>query len=110
MANVYKNAEAIAVGTSFTNVYTVPGGMDSIIIEMLACNLQNSGIDINVRRVRADLVTINLLQNVPLPPGSTINVVDSAKIVLTAGESIEVSCSVAAGMDVHASLVEDVNS
>ena len=110
-ANEFKNSGAINVGTSFVSVYTSPALKTSMITQLVGCNLQNSGITVDVQVFRAGASqTVNVLRGVPLPAGSTIKIIEDDKLVLGPGDQLLVRTSVANGADFLASLVEDVNA
>lgn len=111
MPNVFKNAGAINVGTSFVTVYQSPALQSSMLTQLLGCNLTNSGIVVDVQIFRAAAVqTVNLLKGVPIPAGATIKIIEDDKLVLGPGDEVKIRSSVAASLDSFASLVEDINS
>lgn len=110
-ANEFKNSAVINVGTSFVPAYTSPALKTSMVTQLIGCNLQNSGIVVDVQVFRADAVeTVNILRGVPLPAGATIKIIEDDKLVLGPGDQLLVRTSVANGADFFVSLVEDVNA
>lgn len=108
MANNFKNAVLNDVGTTPVTLYTSTG-VKSILIELDVANISNTGITIDVTlRDSSAGTTVNLIKGAPIPVGSTLQVVSGQKVVLEAGDFIQVSSSVAASADVIASILQDV--
>ena len=65
----------------------------------------------SVRLKKANGTTVaHIIKDVPVPPGSTIQVIDGQKIVLEVGDSLEAKCETAgSAVDVIVSLVDGVN-
>ena len=100
MANVFKNYTASAVGTSATTVYTVPAATTAVVI---GCNLAN----ITGSQVLADVQIggVFLVNDAPIPSGSALGVVDG-KIIMEAGDVLEVTSDTASSVDVILSVLE----
>jgi len=108
--SIFKNAILESVGTLLTDLYTAPAGKASILIELDACNIINTGVVIDVILVKAAGPTARIVKGAPVPVGSTIQVVYGQKIVLEEGDTIQVKSSVDASLDIVSSVIEDVNS
>lgn len=109
--SLFKNAVAAAVGNSFVTIYTAPVGKDSYTIELDIASNGNTGVQITARLHDVSAaVTANIVKGAPVPVGSALQVIDGQKIVLEAGDYIEVKCDTPGEtVDVILSLVEDVN-
>jgi hypothetical protein len=106
MANVFKNSLKKDVGTSAVEVYTVPTGQKSIIIELDVCNTAIGATQCDVF-ITKSAVDYYVVKNAPVPVGGSLQVIAGQKIVLEAGDSIYVK-SAAGTLDVIASILEDV--
>lgn len=108
---IFKNAGAAAIGTSFVAVYTAPSSIDSIVIELDLCNIVASGIQCDVKVVKAGGPTeYFLLKDAPIPPGSTLQAISHQKLVLEGDDSVEVKSNTDDSIDALASIIEDVNN
>lgn len=107
--NTFRSRVSAAVGTTFTSVYTVPANTASIIIGMnLAC-VATSSIVADVIIDKASGADANLIKNIPIPTGSSFEVLSGQKIVLEVGDQVRVRCDTAGGMDVLLSFLEITN-
>lgn len=108
----FKNAIKASVGNSFVTVYEAPVGKDSYTIELDVANNGNTGVQITTRlHDLSEGVTANIVKGAPVPVGSALQVIDGQKIVLEAGDYIELKCDTPGEtVDVILSLVEDVNN
>lgn len=107
---IFKNAIQAAVGNTFSDVYVAPANTTSYIIECDVANTQNSGVQISARVHDSSATTdAYLVKGAPVPVGSAIQVIDGQKIVLEAGDKLQIQCDTTGStVDVIVSLVEDV--
>jgi hypothetical protein len=112
VSSLFKNAIKASVGNVFVTIYTAPVGMDSYAIELDVANNGNTGVQITTRIFDAsESVVANIVKLAPVPVGSALQVIDGQKIVLEAGDYIELKCDTPGEtVDVILSLIEDVNS
>jgi hypothetical protein len=108
MANTFKSYTKASIGTSLTDVYTVPAGTTSVVI---GCNLSNrTGDQINVSMLinKADVSSddVYLVRNIPIPNGSAFEFNAGNKIILVAGDKIQITSDVASSVDVIMSVLE----
>ena len=107
--NTFKSKVSAAVGTTTTSVYTVPVNTVSIIIGLnLAC-VATSSVVADVIIDKAVGADANLIKNIPIPTGSSFEVLSGQKIVLEVGDQVKVRCDAAGGMDVLLSFLEITN-
>ena len=113
MANDFKNAHKQGV-TTITDIYEAPsvsnGGADktSILLELDVANVQTSIVSVTVTVTDAsngDQAT-NLVKLAPLPTGGTLQVVSGQKVILEAGDKVQVTAT--GTCDVVAAVLEDV--
>jgi hypothetical protein len=119
MAGIFKNAIK-TVGTTtpggdtatngFTTIYTVPSLKTSYIIECDVASTGNTGVQISVRvRDNSASSTAYVVRNAPVPVGSAIQIIDGQKLVLEAGDTLQIKCETTGEtVDAIVSLIEDV--
>lgn len=109
-SGIFKNAIQANVGNSFTTIYTTPASKTSYIIECDVASTGNSGVQISVRvKDNSTSTYAYVVKSAPIPVGSAIQIIDGQKLVLEAGDLIEVKCeTTGATVDVIVSLIEDV--
>jgi len=109
--SLFKNAIRAAVGNSYVTIYTAPALKDSYAIELDVASNGNTGVQITARvHDISQSVSAHIVKGAPVPIGSALQVIDGQKIVLEAGDYIEVKCDTTGEtVDVILSVVEDVN-
>lgn len=128
LAGQFKNAIVSAVGKNkdsnnelvnegFTTIYTTPAPTSdpnyaSYVIECDIACVGQTGVQVSVRVKKAGGSTkAHIVKSAPVPLGSSIQVIDGQKLVLGAGDSLEVMCETQdEEVDVIVSLVENVNN
>jgi hypothetical protein len=108
MANTFKSYTKASIGTSLTDVYTVPALTTAVVI---GCNLSNrTGNQVNANLLinKADVGSddVYLVRNIPIPNGSAFEFNAGNKIILVAGDKIQVSSDVATSVDAVVSVLE----
>lgn len=106
MANVFKSYTDANIGTTTADVYTVPASTVAVII---GCNLSNKTGD----QVNASLIInksvgddVYLIRNIPIPNGSAFEFNAGNKIILEAGDKIQVVSDTASSVDAIVSVLE----
>ena len=111
MANVFKNAHKQGV-TTITDVYEAPAGKTSIVLETDVANVTTNLVQVTVTVTDSDAspsaTTTHLVKSAPLPTGGTLQVVSGQKVILDAGDKIQVTAT--GTVDVVVAVLEDVNS
>ena len=96
-----------SAGTPDT-LYTVPSSTTTIVLGLMLCNVHTSQVTATVTvtdNESADVVS-HLLKDVPVPAGSSIEVMAGNKLVLEATDIIKVDCSVADKISATMSIME----
>ena len=96
------------------DLYTCPGGTTTIILGMVLANVHTSQVTTSVKLVSttsgggrtATNTTTFLLKDAPLPVGSSLEILSGNKVVLEAGDKIQIDCSVADKASVTMSIME----
>ena len=100
MANVFKNSTDTAVGTSPSTSYTVPAATTAVMIGMTVANIHSQQVIMSVQ-----VAGVYLVKEAPVPVGSSLSVLDG-KIILEASDTVVVTSSEAASIDVIISILE----
>ena len=117
MANTFKvvtfAAEPNSAGTPYT-VYTTPSSTTTVVIGLILTNIHTAQVTADVKLVSdtsgggraATNGTAFLANDVPIPVGSSVEIMSGNKIVLNADDRITVDCSVADKVSVTMSYME----
>lgn len=106
MANTFKSYTDSSIGTSVADVYTVPANTTSVVI---GCNLSNrtgDQINVNVIIYKVNGNDVYLIRNIPIPNGSSYEFSAGNKIILEAGDKIQVQSDTALSTDAIVSVLE----
>ena len=119
MANTFKQinfaAEPASAGTPYV-VYTTASSTTTVIIGLILTNIHTTGVTAEVELVSttanrggANNVangTSFLAKDVPIPVGSSLELLAGNKVVLEAGDVLRVDCSVADKLSGTLSIME----
>ena len=105
MANTFKvitrDVAPNASGTPET-LYTVQSGSTVVVLGMTLANVHTSQVTASVTLVstttqtsQTQNTTAHIVKDIPLPVGSTVEIMAGNKIVLNVGDIIKIDCSVA---------------
>ena len=108
MANTFKLKSKNNIGVSTVGIYTVPGATTTVIIGVTAANVSgqssiNVGIGIS-RGSNGD--DINILKNVPIPQGSSLEIMQGNKIVVESADTVTAKSDVNGTLDVALTIME----
>ena len=106
MANVFKLATKANVGVTTVGIYTAPMSTTSTVIGITLANVSGSGINVTVGIARSVSDNINILKNVPIPQGSTLEVMQGNKIVLEQADYVTAKSDVNSSLDVAVTVLE----
>ncbi len=109
MAIAFKNSSYQGVDTTFVTVYTCPALTTAVVFGLTIANRLGSEVTVRAR-IRDDSAVTDteiLGLNTPIPAGSSLVVAGGVqKIVLEAGDYIQVISSIADGVDVFISALQ----
>ena len=105
MANAFKvitrDVCPASSGTPET-LYTVQSGSTVVVLGMTLANVHTSQVTASVTLVstttqtsQTQNTTAHIVKDIPLPVGSTVEIMAGNKIVLNVGDIIKIDCSVA---------------
>ena len=106
MANTFKLATKASVGVTTVGIYTSPMSTTTTIIGITLANVSGTSINVTVGLSRSVSDDINLLRNVPIPQGSTLEFMQGNKIVLEQADTLTAKSDVAGSLDVAVTLLE----
>ena len=106
MANTFKLKTKASVGVSTQNVYVVPAATTTTVIGITLANVSGSSINVGIGVTRASTDDVNLLKTVPIPQGSSLEVMAGNKLVLEATDTLTAISDVASSLDVSVSILE----
>tara|TARA_R100001510_G_scaffold35462_1_gene31932 strand:- start:415 stop:765 length:351 start_codon:yes stop_codon:yes gene_type:complete len=114
MANTFKvktnDAMPSSAGT-FLTLYTVPSSTTTVILGLMLCNVHTSQVTASVKlesdtsdtETNADVL---LVKDIPIPVGSTVELLSGNKVVMQTTDVLKIDCSVAAKIDAALSIME----
>ena len=117
MANTFKiDTKSSVVNDAITNsncnVVTAGGSATLILLSCLISNKSGTSVDVDVYLVTSAGDDVYLLNTVPIPAGSSLEVMSGNKLVLmndgTNADNLEAIASAASSLDVTVSVLEDV--
>ncbi len=106
MSNNFKLKTKASVGVTTTNVYVVPGSTTTTVIGLTLANVSGSGINVGVGITRTSADNVSILKNVPIPQGSSLEVMQGNKIVLEATDTLTVNSDVNGSLDIAVTIME----
>ena len=111
MANTFKLKTKAAIDTSLVSIYTVPADTKTIVLGLTIANRQGGSVTADVQISTASSAVENaddvyIIKSVPLPAGSSIEVMAGNKLVLEAGDVVKVKGSVTNAVDALLSIME----
>ena len=106
MANTFKLKTKASVGVTTEDVYVVPSATTTTVIGITLSNKTGSGINVGIGVTRATADDVNLLKKVPIPQGSSLEVMAGNKLVLEATDTLTAISDVASSLDVSVSILE----
>ena len=116
MANTFKvvtfAAEPASSGTPYV-MYTVAGSTTTVVLGLVLANIHTAQVTASVKLVSTtnqsgstQNTTAHLVKDIPIPVGSTVEIMSGNKIILNADDRISVDCSVADKVSVILSYME----
>lgn len=108
MANTFKSVTKASVGTSTTDVYTVASATTTVVIGLVLSNRTGDQIivDVILNKSNGALDDVYLVRSLPLPNGSAFEYIAGSKLILEAGDKIQVLSNTATSLDVAISVLE----
>ena len=106
MANTFKLKTKNNVGTATSDVYVVPSSTTCVVIGVTLANTSGSGINVGIGITRSTTDDVNLMKNVPIPQGSSLEFMQGNKVVLEATDTFTAESDVNNTLDVALTIME----
>ena len=106
MANVFKLKTKTNIGVSTVGIYTVPSATMTTIIGLTLANISGGSINVTVGISRTSSDSVSLIKNVPIPQGSSLEVMQGNKIIMEANDSLTAISDVNSSLDASLSILE----
>ena len=114
MANTFKlktNAAMPASSGTPLTLYTGKSSTTTVLIGLMLCNVHTSQVtvDIVLESNTSDTEsneTVKLADNVPIPAGSSLELLAGNKVIMQATDVLKIDCSVTAKIDATLSIME----
>ena len=111
MANTFKLKTKAGIDASLVDVYEVPSSTTTVVIGLTIANIKGASVTADAKivsntddtEVNAD---VHIVKDIPLPAGSSVEVMAGNKIVLQATDEVWVKGSVTDAVDVILSIME----
>jgi uncharacterized Zn-binding protein involved in type VI secretion len=106
MASIFKSYGTQNIGTTATTVATAPALTTSTVIGLSCACTGSSIVFVDVTAIKSG-VTTYLIKGAPISPGGSLIVIGGdQKVVLEAGNTIQVKSNTATSIDVFVSALE----
>jgi hypothetical protein len=106
MANNFKLKTKASVGVTSENIYVVPAATTTTIIGITLANISGGSINVGVGITRSAADDVSVLKNVPIPQGSSLEVMQGNKIVLETTDTLTAKSDVNNSLDVTLTILE----
>ena len=106
MANTFRLKTKNNIGVSTVGIYTVPSSTTTTIIGLTLANTSGSSINVGVGITRSGADNVNIIKNVPIPQGSTLEVMQGNKIIMETTDTLTVVSDTNSSLDASASILE----
>ena len=111
MENTFKQATKSslvtdAVSSSNTNIVTAGNSSTLIILNALVANKTTTSANVDVYLVPNSGDSVYLLKAVPVPAGSSLELITGSKIILESSDVLRARCDTATAMDLTLSYLD----
>jgi len=109
MANTFKlktfTGSSTAANAAMT-VYTVPGATTCVVLGITLANLASSTVYATVLIENNDGDNVNFLKSIPIPTGSSVEVMSGNKLILETSDVLKVKSDTVNSIDTSLSIME----
>ena len=111
MANTFKQATksglvTTVISNSGTNILTAGGSSTLILLSALVANKTSSSANVDVYLVPSSGDSVHFLKAVPVPAGSSLELISGSKIILESGDVLRARCDTASAADLTVSYLD----
>ena len=111
MANTFKQATKSslvtdAISSTNTNIFTAGSSSTLILLSAMVANKTSSSVNIDLYFVRISGNAVYLLKDVPVPAGSSLELISGSKIILESSDILRARCDTASAADITVSYLD----
>jgi len=109
MANDFKLKTKKDISTSYLEVYKVastPTTRTTVVIGLTIANIASGSVNASAKIVPRSGDTVRIIKDIPIPAGSSVEIMAGNKINLEYEDAIEVKSNTASSLDVALSIME----
>ena len=117
MANTFRMTNKASVGTSLTTIYTCPSATTAVVIGIMCSNTSSATVNASIKLNSSTSNTTNtgqsgsntncfIVKNIPIQDSTSLEIMGGNKIVLQAGDIIQLQSSGASSLDIIISYME----
>jgi len=117
MANTFRMTNQASVGTGLTTIYTCPTSTTAVVIGIMCCNISSATVNASIKLNSSTSNATNtgqsgsntncfIVKDVPVQDSSSLEIMSGNKIVMQAGDIIQLQSSGASSLDIIISYME----
>ena len=111
MANTFKQATksglvTTVISNSGTNILTAGGSSTLILLSALVANKTSSSANVDVYLVPNSGDSVYFLKAVPVPAGSSLELISGSKIILESSDILRARCDTGSAADITVSYLD----
>jgi hypothetical protein len=106
MANTFRLRTKANIGVTTIGIYTVPSATMTTIIGLTLANTSGGSINVGVGITRTGSDNVNIAKNIPIPQGSSLEVMQGNKIIMEATDTLTVVSDTNSSLDASLSILE----
>ena len=111
MANTFKQATksglvTTAISSTGTNILTTGGSSTLILLSALVANKTSSSANVDIYLKPSSGDEVYFLKAVPVPAGSSLELISGSKIILESGDILRARCDTASAADLTVSYLD----
>ena len=107
MANTFKLKSKANVGVTTVGIYTSPAATTTVVIGITCANISGQSINVGIGVSRGtNGEDIQLLKSVPIPQGSSLEVMSGNKLVIQPADTVTAESNVTSSLDVALTIME----
>ena len=111
MANTFKQATksglvTTVISNSGTNIITAGGSSTLILLSAMVANKTSSSVNVDLYIVANVGDNVYLLKDVPVPAGSSLELISGSKIILESSDVLRARCDTSSAADITVSYLD----
>lgn len=106
MANTFRLKTKSNIGVTTVGIYTVPSATMTTVIGLTLANTSGGNINVTVGISRTNTDSVNIIKGVPIPQGSTLEVMQGNKIIMESNDIITIVSDTNTSLDASLSILE----